>query len=313
MALIVLLNFGVIYAIDNSITPPGSPPHAIVSFKGANDTSVTTSVNDIYKRFGKIFLVVDFCLIVFSTLFGYALSGVTLRPIQKNMDEQEEFAQEVSHELRTPLSVVTMEIETLKRTEKHIAPSYAAAFKNMDEELERMGTLVSGLLSLVHSDEKNYIQLHKAFDITAAANLAFLQFQKIAEEKNILYTFASMYDGKIYGNEKEIKQVILILLDNAIKYSRKGDSVSVTIEGASGGARVSVTDTGIGISKKDLPHVFDRFYRVKSRTSPDIANGLGLGLAIARKKIELHKGKLLIYSEHGKGTTVSAYLPSKMP
>jgi signal transduction histidine kinase len=320
MILIVLLSFGAISAQTGSFpTSSGSDWRDIFSLdsqsreavvvKSVNNTYTETSVRDINKQFGNTLFFVDIALAVLSALFGYLLSGLTLRPIQRAMREQEEFAQEASHELRTPLSVVGMELEALKRTEKDIKPSYIAAFKNIDEELKRMGTLVSGLVSLVVPDESSaQKQRSQPVDVVATARTAFLSLRKIAEEKRIDYTFASAYDGKVKGNKEDLRQIVSILLDNAIKYSASGDSVSLTITRSGKMAVVEIEDSGIGISKQDTQRIFERFYRAKNATSAE-TEGLGLGLAIARKKVELHHGKLTVTSELGKGTRFRVYLP----
>jgi len=319
MILIVLLSFGAISAQTGSfpnakvedwrnIFSLDAPSREAVVVKSVNGTYSETSVADINKQFGKTLFFVDIILALLSALFGYILSGLTLRPIQRAMKEQEEFAQEASHELRTPLSVMGMELEALRRTEKDIKPSYKAAFQSIDEELKRMGALVGGLVSLVVPDEPYRPKLHNSVDISIAAKAAFLQLKKIAEEKHIAYTFFSAYDGKVRCSEEDIRQVIIILLDNAIKYTASGGSVVLSIKRSGKMAIIEVKDNGIGISKEDSQRIFERFYRAKSSAST-ATEGLGLGLAIAQKKVELQRGKLTVDSEPGKGTAFRAYLP----
>jgi signal transduction histidine kinase len=321
MTLIVLLSFGAISAQAGSLPVAGStsswrslfsfsaPSREGVVIKSLNGTNTETTVRDINRQFGKALFFVDLTLVVLSALFGYILSGLTLRPIQKAMKEQEEFAQEASHELRTPLAVIGMEMEALRRTEAHIKPSYMAAFKNIDEELKRMGALVGGLVSLVSPDGRHRPELHQSVDITATAKKAFLQLKKIAQEKQLAYAFSSTYEGKVKGGEEDIRQIIIILLDNAIKYSAHDGSVALRIGKSGKMVVIEVEDQGIGISKEDTPRIFDRFYRTKNRSLVKQTDGLGLGLSIARKKVELHHGKLTVDSELGKGASFKVYLP----
>jgi signal transduction histidine kinase len=326
MALIVLLNFGAVSAqilslvnptdsgigINFSSVPVPTPQNSgTVSIKNTDNITKTLSIQDINKQFGRTLFIVNCILIASSAIFGYILSGITLRPIQKSMKEQEEFAQDASHELRTPLTIISMEIESIKRTEKKITPVYTNAFNNINEEVQRMSTLVAGLLTLVHPDSQNEIKTRKPFDITASAKVAFLQLEKIAEEKNISYTFSSEYSGNINGVEEGIKQVIAILLENAIKYSRKEDSVELKVDEMDHWVLIKVSDSGPGIAKKDLPHIFERFYRAKNLEANRGAPGIGLGLPIAQKIVKGHQGKITIESHLGVGTTCSIFLPKQ--
>lgn len=314
MALIVLLNFGAFSAQANSFGVGGNPQLQISPKDSAvlisPTSSVTTTISDINKRFGVVLFAVDLALIVLSVGFGYILSAITLRPLQKSMEEQEEFAQEASHELRTPLSVINLELETLKRTEKNISPTYRTAFSHIDEEVTRMSGLVGGLLTLVSPDDTQFLKPHRSFDLSVIVQKAFAQRQKLAKQKNMAYEFSSTFGGKIIGNEADIEQVVLILLDNAIKYSNKGGKVLVAVQKVKDKALIEVSDTGEGIAAKDLPHIFKRFYRSSMHPGVKTAeDGLGLGLAIAKKRVQQHGGKITVNSEAGKGTTFYVELP----
>ena len=314
MALIVLLNFGAFSAQANSFGVGGNPQLQISPKDSAvlvsPTSSYTTTLSDINKRFGVVLFTVDLALIVLSVGFGYILSAITLRPLQKSMEEQEEFAQEASHELRTPLSVINLELEALKRTEKNIPPSYRTAFSHIDEEVTRMSGLVDGLLTLVSPDDTQFLKPFRPFELSAIVRKAFVQRQKLAKQKNMTYEFSSAFERKVTGNPADIEQVVLILLDNAIKYSHKGGKVLVTVQEVKDKALIQVSDTGQGIAAKDLPHIFKRFYRGRTRSDAKTAEeGLGLGLAIANKRVQQHGGKITVNSEAGKGTTFYVELP----
>lgn len=316
MALIVLLNFGAFSAQANSFDFKGNPRLQISSPDNAvlanPASSYTTTLDDINKRFGTVIFAVDLALIVLSVGFGYILSAITLRPLQKSMEEQEEFAQEASHELRTPLSVINLELETLKRTEKNIPPSYRKAFSHIDDELARMRSLVSGLLTLVNPDDTRFLKpyKHRSFELSATVRKAFIQRQKLAKQKKITYTFSSAFEGKCMGEEAGIEQIVLILLDNAIKYTQERGQVSVTVQKARDKALIQVSDTGKGIAAKDLPHIFERFYRSRLHSGTKTAEeGLGLGLAIAKKRVQQYGGRITVNSEVGQGTTFYVELP----
>jgi len=321
LALIALLNFGAFSAQTTSLATPAKNigfgtttetatlSQATVSIQGSKDEQTTVTLDSIRKRFGRTLMVVDIILIVCSVVLSYILSGYTLRPIRKTLQEQEEFAEEVSHELRTPLSVMALEVETLKR---RTGPASPDTVRNLSDELERMNTLVDGLLTLVRPHNKTQrASTIETFDITAAVRGAFLQQQKVAHAKHLTYTFESHYEGAAQACKSDITQVVGILLDNAIKYTPQHGAIKVVISGAPGQkVHIVVSDTGHGIPKDDLPHIFDRFYRAR-RTQESGEAGLGLGLAIAYKKIALSKGTINLKSELGKGTAAHVYLPAR--
>lgn len=315
LALIALLNFGAFSAQTASLaTPtktinfgtaaPEAPPNT-VSFQNDQNQEVTTTIDGINKRFGQQLIIVDSVLILCAAVFSYILSGLTLQPIRKTLREQEEFAQEVSHELRTPLSVVALEIETLKRGGSKAIPAVAS---NIQGELGRMNQLVDGLLTLVRPQNSQQHAQATKFNITNAAYRVFEQYKKLAAAKNLVFTFESHYKGLVYAQESDIAQCLGILLDNAIKYTSKKGTVRLVITAHSNNTvEISIRDTGEGIPKQDLPHIFDRFYRAEHREQNDA--GLGLGLAIAQKRIAANNGRITLESALGQGTTASIQLP----
>lgn len=315
LAIIALLNFGAFAAQTASLQTPtksigfgssgGVPPNNSVAILNDNNTSIVTTLDTINKRFGQTLIVGDSVLIVLAIPFSYLLGGLTLRPIRKVMQQQEEFAQEVSHELRTPLSVIAIEVETLKRSDNSPNPS---AVTHIGEELERMNRLVDGLLMLVHPHQKTrLIKRAQPFDLTRSAQAVFLQLQKIADSKQVTASFVSEYTGNVIANQHDIEQAISILLENAIKYSPTGKEISLRIVQLSKQeVSVIVQDNGPGIDKEDLPHIFDRFYRGKNTGT--YGEGTGLGLALAKRIVTLHKGRVTIESQVGEGTTARIIL-----
>jgi signal transduction histidine kinase len=314
LALIAVLNFGAFAAQTASLQTPtkaigfGAPAETAskgtIAIANTDNTSTVTTVESIRQRFGRTLIIIDSALIVLGFIFSYILSGLTLRPIRKVLQQQEEFAQEASHELRTPLSVIALEVETLRRDDND---SNSDTLNHISDELDRMGRLIDGLLTLVHSHHKTRQTGQARFNLTEAAQAAFSQLQKVAKAKQLTYSFASEYSGEVVAERNDIEQAIGIILQNAIKYSPAGGSISLTVTRHSKyEALVTVRDTGAGIAEEDLPHIFDRFYRSKN-TGAHIT-GLGLGLAIAKKIVTLHKGRVTIESQVGKGTTARIYL-----
>jgi signal transduction histidine kinase len=139
---------------------------------------------------------------------------------------------------------------------------------------------------------------------------AFETVQPLAQKKNIKLTADLEQDLRVKGNAKSLVELSVILLDNAIKYSPENTEVIAAAEQEDHTIKISFKDEGIGIPKEDIPHIFDRFYRSnKSRTKSDVG-GYGLGLSIAKKIVDMHKGTILVKSRQDNGTIFSIYLPA---
>lgn len=270
---------------------------------------VAALVDDRLSQFTSDFrerlLYFDIILFLVSTGASWFLSGKTLKPIEEMLKKQQEFSADASHELRTPLTSIIMELEAIKRTQKKIPTDLSSSLENIKEEALRMKQLVNNLLTLVRNqpDQNNS---NEVFILNEVAQNSFDSLKKIAQEKKLDYVFEENEKIKIKGDIERIKQVVTIILENAIKYTSSG-SVIIKIESANQKmALVEIADTGIGIPPGDIPHIFERFYRVRTRTK---TQGTGLGLAIAKKIIDDHKGKITVKSTVDKGSVFSIYLP----
>lgn len=250
-------------------------------------------------------LYFDIILFLVSTGAGWFLSGKTLKPIEDMMKKQQEFSADASHELRTPLTSILMELEAIKRTQKKIPKDLSSSFENIKDEALRMKQLVNNLLTLVRNEPNLYSDT-EIFALNEVAQKAFDSLKPIALGKKLVYEFKKSEQLKIRGDIEAIGQALTIFLENAIKYTPSG---RITMEVESVNQKVclvKVSDTGIGIPSGDTPHIFERFYRVRTRTK---SRGTGLGLAIAKKIIDNHKGKITVKSIVDEGSTFSIQLP----
>ncbi len=253
-------------------------------------------------------ILIDGIIFVFAGAAGYFLAGRTLRPIKLMIDEQNQFISSSSHELRTPITSMRAEMEG-SLMEKNISDKQARALIRSNlEELSELQELTNNLLQLaqVHS-----IQLEKHNEDFSLKDV-LLSVQKkvtpLAKKKNIICEFL-LTDVTITGQEKNIREVFVILLENAIKYSPNGTQIKVSTKKTKNAVEVSVKDRGIGITATDLPRIFERFYRAdKSRHK----EGYGLGLSIAKKIVDIHNGVINVKSTEGKGSTFIVTLPRKV-
>lgn len=259
------------------------------------------------KNFRNRLLLFDLALFLIASGSSYLLSGRTLKPIQEMIKQQEEFSADASHELRTPLTTIDMEIEALKRTERNLPEKYKNIFISIQEEISRMRNIVDGLLILVRSNYANTKKSWKIFNLSELITDTFKQMQPLAHEKSLDFKLENKQNLMVYGSTNELKQVVIILLDNAIKYTPLKESVTVKTFLKENNVNLVVQDTGVGITEKDLPHIFNRFYRASN--SQDQYRGVGIGLAIAKKIIENHQGKILVESTLHQGSKFTIHLP----
>ncbi len=268
------------------------------------DVSISNFESDFRRR---LFLF-DAILLLAASGASYFLSGVTLSPIQKMVQQQEEFSADASHELRTPLTTISIEIEALKRTEKQIPQAYQRVFSSIQEEVIRMRDIVDGLLTLVRDGTTAQKEAWTVFDVNTVISEVFVQMEPLAKEKNIQFSSSLQNDKTLtmYGNKDQLRQVVIILADNALKYTPEGKSVGIKTHRHGNTITITIEDTGKGILKEDLAHVFERFYRGKSTHK---TKGSGLGLSIAKRLVESQDGKISVVSTEASGSQFSLKLP----
>ena len=243
-------------------------------------------------------------------ILSYYLALRSLKPIEDALEKQDRFTSDASHEIRTPLTAMRSEIEVTLRDKKLDLPGAKDTLVSNLEEITRLEALTEGLLQLAKQEnnslEKQKTNLNNIFD------QAIERTNSLAKQKSIKIKLDSPKNMNVYAEPTSLLQAIVILLDNAIKYSPSGADVAVTAKNERSTQEISVSDTGPGISTEDLQHVFDRFYRSdKSRTNDAQQNGYGLGLAIAKEIVDGHSGEISIKSQPKIGTTAKISLPKK--
>lgn len=262
------------------------------------DTSLT--------RLRLALLYINIIILVVSASAGYFLAGRTLKPIKRMVDEQNRFVADASHELRTPLTALRTSIEVNLRDKKLSMAEARELLESNLEEVRSLQTLSDDLLLLVRGDTKKNKKVYKLVSIPTVVNEAIDKVKTLADMKKITLK-QEVSDADVEGEKEELVRLLVIFLDNAIKYSPEKSMVSVTVSTVDHKVKIGIQDEGMGITKEDLPHIFDRFYRVdKSRSQ---TQGYGLGLSIARKIIESYNGSVHVDSTVGKGTTFSIILP----
>ena len=217
------------------------------------------------------------------------------------------FSSDASHELRTPLTILQLELEEIAQN-RRLAPELVEQVGSALEETQRLARIVESLLAISRLDagevpmEKVLLNLGELVASTAE------QMKLLAEEKSLAMRCSFQRVIYVEGDQARLKQVVVNLIDNAIKYTPERGEINVTVRSSQDKALLEVSDTGVGISPGAIPHLFERFYRADKARSRD-SGGVGLGLAIVKAICSAHGAEVKIYSQEGKGSRFTIELP----
>jgi heavy metal sensor kinase len=230
-----------------------------------------------------------------------------IRRLHDSFAQIRQFSADASHELRTPLTIVRGEIElTLRRSKT--PEEYRHVLESTLEEILRLTSIIDNLLTLAKADQGLFRAEFSEVNLKAVAEELYEDCEILASEKKIRITLEAGTPITMVGDRGRLRQLFLNLIDNAIKYTPEGGSVTVTVAKQDGMALFRVADTGIGIPPEDIPKIFDRFYRVDKARSRAMG-GTGLGLSIAKWIAELHRGTIIVESVPQKGSVFTVRLP----
>ncbi|HEX7042663.1 MAG TPA: HAMP domain-containing sensor histidine kinase [Patescibacteria group bacterium] len=239
---------------------------------------------------------------------GYFLAGRTLKPIQQMVDEQNRFITDASHELRTPLTSTRTAMEVALRDKDLNLKDAKDVIKSSLEDVKSMQSLSDNLLILSQFEGQELGNLFEKVLIASAIASAIKKVEFLAKEKQIKI-IKKTNSFAVKGNFQNLEELFVIFLDNAIKYSPKKSSVYISAGRTDGHVAITISDEGIGIAKENIYSIFNRFYREEKSRTKNKASGYGLGLSIAKKIVEEHKGSIKVDSKVGRGTTFKIILP----
>lgn len=254
-----------------------------------------------------ISLVISTIAIMIASFF---LSRKTLKPIIISWKKQNQFVQDASHELRTPLAIIKAKQENLlEKPEDKIIDNIEDIGCTL-QEVDRLTKLIKELMELARNDSNEQKLNKENFILDKEIKSIIELYKEVAETEEKEFLLNLEYNDEINADLNKLKELLVILLDNSLKYTEEHDSIEVKTYKKDNKCVIEVTDTGIGISKDAIDHVFERFYREeKSRTRSK--GGMGLGLSIAYNIVELHKGTIKFDKTREKGTRVIVKLPIK--
>jgi len=245
-------------------------------------------------------------LLILSAI-SFLLAGRYIKPVKEALEKQKSFTADASHELRTPLTVIKTNLDAATYDKELKIKDNKIWFDNINEEIENLNILIEELLLLAKGDAIDIKLDMINFDFSKLINKSIESYNTRLVEKDIKIDKKIEENIFINGDENKLRQLVNIILDNGIKYNKKGGSIFVKLYKYKKYIKLVIQDTGIGIKKGEIDKVFDRFYRGDKGRSRE-EGGTGLGLSIAKWIVEKHKGKINIVSEGNKGTTVNIYL-----
>lgn len=303
---------GIVYSIaaDELHRPigPGNQRQDSYSFGVLNDFEELRQRREQEGKTRLVTSLVVFNAVVIATggLASYYLARRTLQPIEEALEAQTRFTSDAAHELRTPLAVMQSEIEIGLRDKRATVPKQRDLLESNLDEVGRLRSLTDRLLLL--SNLKAVEVSPTSLDDVATEAVNRVIPLALAKHIGIESTVGKQV---AVANAEILTDTLVILLDNAIKYSPKKSAVAISAKIQGKHVVLDVTDNGPGIEAKDLPHIFDRFYRADTSRSKENVEGHGLGLSIAKRSVEAMGGTITAVSTPGKGTTFTIRLAAQ--
>jgi len=241
---------------------------------------------------------------------GYLLVRKSTAPVERSMDQMRRFMADAAHELRTPITLLRTRTEVALSQDREAARD-ATTLRAIDREAAQLGKIVGDLLTLARADAGERTIAHAPVYLDDVAAEAVEAVRTLAEQKRVAVAVGRFEEARVTGDAALVRQLLVIVLDNAVKFTPGGGQVTLDVATEDGRATVVIGDTGIGIPVEQLPRVFERFYRGDPARRE--ADGSGLGLAIARWIADAHGARIDLASPPGGGTRVTIVFPNLTP
>jgi two-component system sensor histidine kinase CiaH len=314
LGIIMALSIGfslVIYHISSDQLRRGSRPSGFFlnvaddPLRAQFEAAREAQLNDSRRSLQRNLVLLNISTLALGAVASYALARRTLQPIEEAFEAQGRFTADASHELRTPLTAMQTSIEVGLRNPLLTLKQSKALLQSMLDEVQKLSSLSNGLLKLTRSSQDMPV---KPVPLSEVAGEALAQLKLTAQHKTITLN-QTVPAITVRGDFISLKEAVVILLDNAIKYSPEQTTIAVSGKQQGKYGLLSVTDQGQGIKATDMAHIFERFYRADSSRSRHHVEGYGLGLSIAQKIIQAHGGTLEAHSQPGEGSTFTLRIP----
>ncbi len=275
--------------------------------KAVSDGTPTADVfNNINRQTNNAQLLVYSIIVLTALIVGSVATRLALKPVRETLITQRRFIASVAHELRTPLAVLKTQNEVAK-LDVEVNSTVVETLTQNVEEIDHITEILNNLLLFNRVDTLESI-VFETVNIEPIIQSIVAGLQPLAERKGVVLSFGVTFIPKVYGNATGLEQMFFNIIKNAINYTSRGGEVRVRVVSITEReVTITIKDNGVGIAGKELPHIFEPFYRIDSLQG--MSPGTGLGLAIVFEIIKLHSGKISVDSTLGKGTQFNVSIP----
>lgn len=258
-----------------------------------------------------VFFVGAIFAIVITYFIALYLTKKALIPIERTWNNQVKFIQDASHELRTPIAIVSSKLESILKHPQNSVSDEVETIADAMRENRRLKKMVNDLLHLTKEESISKLDIEE-FDINKLIENISSDYMEIIDihDKKFSYEFQNK-NSFITTDKNKLRQLIVIFIDNALKYTKEGDCIDISVNEKENSFIISIKDTGMGISSEEIDLIFDRFFRSENIRNKDI-DGSGIGLSIAKMIINSLKGNIKVYSVLDKETKFDITLPKKI-
>lgn len=263
-------------------------------------------LEDRYADLIGAFALAAIAAVVLVAIGGSLLAAKSMAPISATIGNMRRFIADAAHELKTPVAVLraNSEVALQRSRDTH---DYRAALVSVEAESRRLGRVVEHMLMLAQADAGGRAVDKKSAYLDDMVDECVSSIHGVADKKDVALSISKFEETPILADVSLVRELVMILLDNAIKFTPSGGTVDVAVSVVWNRPTVAIVDTGIGIAPEDLPRIFDRFYRVRGHEH--VRDGSGLGLSIARWIASQHGATIEVRSEPGRGTAVTLAFP----
>jgi len=281
-----------------ALTPDSSPVSV--------GNSVLSEINSLRLR---TITIAAGAIILVTLAFTFVIARLALAPIRNALESQKRFIGNIAHELRTPLSIIKTNTE-VKLMDPTIADEVRGLHKSTVEELDRISEIINNLLSLSASIRPERLEFRDV-DLGMILQSAIQKLRSLSDRKRLEVEIRTSERRIVWANPTAMEQIVMNIIKNSILYTPRDGRILVTVEPVYPDfIEFCVQDSGSGIARKDLFHIFEPYYRADPSRNKRKGGGGGLGLTIVSELVKLHNGKITVRSAEGRGTTVSVLLPA---